>query len=438
MRSALWDTTTGLASFHLHLDEIRGLLDNRRTLLLLHVTCGELGLVEAIYGWQVLDRVLRRTAELVESLRGSALSHRAVLAMNGVAGEEILVFEPGASDDAEVGPEQAALIAAAIESVLEDGFNDAGFSSMTPHLAFRVGFAMLEDNPHYRFERIVYRAVEQARSLEARREERRQAEWGSELRRIIQEQAFVTLYQPVVRLDTLEVFGHEVFSGGPDGGPLREPGFLFAMSERFGASRELDRLCRFAALNGPGEQGPGHGKVFLNTRPGNLSDPEWGGSRLLECLASHGLTRSDVVVEFPESGVPEPRFYRGAPAELRDLELVREASGVLRDHGFGIALDDVGTGRSSLEVIESVRPDYLKIDRSLVGGLDRNLLKQDVVASLLQIATKVGAEVIAVGIETRAELEALRSMGATLGQGFLFGRPSPTPHQGRLAIGSIA
>src|SRR5207249_869047 len=106
LKSALWDRTTGLASFHFHIDELRAFLDNRRQVGLLHVTCGELGLVESIYGWQVLDRVMERAVEVVRGLQGRMLSRRALLAVNGVAGEEILVFEPGEDASEEIGPRE--------------------------------------------------------------------------------------------------------------------------------------------------------------------------------------------------------------------------------------------------------------------------------------------------------------------------------------------
>jgi EAL domain-containing protein (putative c-di-GMP-specific phosphodiesterase class I) len=412
LKSALLDRTTGLASYHLHLDDLRTLLDDRRGCALVHVSCAELGLVESIYGWQVLDRVLQRAVNLVSALRGKYLSSRAVMALNGVAGEEIILFEPGEADSGEITSEQAARIASAVAGVLEDGFGSEEFASMTPKLAFRAGYAIVEDDPQFRFERIVYRAVERARTQQARREERQRTEWEGELKRILREREVVTLYQPVVRLDTLEIIGYEAFTCGPAAGPLKTPGLLFAISDRLGLSKDLDRLCRHAALAGAGAIRR-RAKLFLNTRPANLIDPEWWGKDLAERLSQVGIQPSDIVIEIPERALDDPR------ALIEPLT-------ALRAHGYAFALDDVGTGYSSLMAIEVLRPEYLKVDLSLVHGVDRSLLKQEVISSVLQIANRLGAKVVAEGIEREEELRELRRSGAQLGQGYLFARPGPS------------
>ena len=390
---------------------MRTLLDENPSLALLQVTCGDLGLVESIYGWQVLDRVMWKAVDLVRGLQGGALSPRVILALNGIAGEEILIFEPGEDAGKGIDAEEAARRASAVARALEAGFGSEGFHSMTPKLSFRVGYSLIQENPHFRFERIVYRALEQARTRQAKREQRRQTEWGAALRRIIRDGEVTTLYQPVVRLDTLEVVGYEAFSCGPGSGPLSAPGMLFALSERLGVSGELDRVCRRAAVRRAGPL-PGEMKLFINTRPGNLADPEWGSEELLESLSRVHLRPEDVVIEVPEGAVADAEALRG-PVEC------------LRGRGFRIALDDVGTGYSSVRSIEAVRPDYLKVDLSLVHEVDRSLLKQEVLTSLLQIAARVGAQVIAEGIETEEELSTVRRSGAHMGQGYFFARPSP-------------
>jgi len=84
----------------------------------------------------------------------------------------------------------------------------------------------------------------------------------------------------------------------------------------------------------------------------------------------------------------------------------------------------VGTGYSSIQTITHVRPLYLKVDQSLVRGVEDNLLKQELIASLLVLAQKVSAQVIAEGIQTSRELGMLKELGVSLGQGYLFGMPS--------------
>ena len=97
----------------------------------------------------------------------------------------------------------------------------------------------------------------------------------------------------------------------------------------------------------------------------------------------------------------------------------------LRRLGFLVAIDDVGTGYSSLQTVSEVAADFLKIDISLIKNIHQSLIKQDLVHSLLQVASRTRTRVIAEGIETEEEYRALRACGVRLGQGFYFARPAP-------------
>ena len=88
-------------------------------------------------------------------------------------------------------------------------------------------------------------------------------------------------------------------------------------------------------------------------------------------------------------------------------------------------MDDTGAGYAGLEELLEIEPDYIKIDRAVVSGVDEGPARQDVLASLMQLAEKMGAEVIGEGLDTIEELEMLACLGIRLGQGWLFGRPTP-------------
>jgi EAL domain-containing protein (putative c-di-GMP-specific phosphodiesterase class I) len=135
------------------------------------------------------------------------------------------------------------------------------------------------------------------------------------------------------------------------------------------------------------------------------------GEGVASALRDAGLEPSDLVLEVSE---------RRADA---DPELFAASARRVREGGFGLALDDVGTGYATLGTLERVRPDFLKMDVSIVRGIHENLIKQEMLASLVHIARRLGAEVVAEGIETAAETATLRAAGARFGQGYLFARP---------------
>ena len=127
------------------------------------------------------------------------------------------------------------------------------------------------------------------------------------------------------------------------------------------------------------------------------------------------------------------RAWISEQESVRNLSAFREALSDYRRLGFQFALDDTGAGYAGLEELLEIEPDYIKIDRAVVSGVDQDPACQDVLAAWLQLAEKMGAEVIGEGLDTLEELEMLARLGIPFGQGWLFGRPTPL----RVAEGSV-
>src|SRR6202040_1537910 len=126
-----------------------------------------------------------------------------------------------------------------------------------------------------------------------------------------------------------------------------------------------------------------------------------------------------VVLEFSER---EP---------VPDLALLQRIAAELRARGFRIAVDDAGAGHASMRVIAELRPEFIKVDRSLITAIDADRARRALVVALLSFSGHIGARVIAEGIETQREQETLQSLGVQFGQGWLLGRPVlPHPLKG--------
>ena len=137
--------------------------------------------------------------------------------------------------------------------------------------------------------------------------------------------------------------------------------------------------------------------------------------RTLELLNAYGIPAEQVVIELTEQ----------TPTD--DFELLDKALHHYRAMGFGIALDDLGAGYSSLRMWSELRPDYVKIDRYFIDGIHQDAVKREFVESILKIARASRAQVIAEGIELAEELTVLSEMGVDLVQGYLLGRPQELP-----------
>lgn len=413
LRGALHDRITGLPAYPLLFDTLRNLLDRRRHLGVLHVDIANLEMVESLYGWQVFDRILARVADSLRRAAGDDLPPTALLAVNGVAGDRFVAFVPEVQGGTEVRTDDLVRIASALQARLEREFDGEDFAGLSPRLVFRVGHSLLSENPFYRFERRVHAAVEEARALSQRRGRRWQMTRGAELRKIIRDAAVSTVFQPVVDLLTRDVIGYEAFARGPKDTHFEMPSAMFALSSRLGVSAELDRLCRTTALGDSGKVvGRGSARLFLNVLASSIADPVWFRESLSDLLVAAELRPADLVLEVSE---------RGADSDVARLA---GAFAALRGLGFGVALDDVGTGYASLATLEQVRPDFLKVDVSLVHGVHQNLIKQELLSSLVNIGKRIGAEVIAEGVESENEASAVSDAGAKYGQGFLFAGPA--------------
>ncbi|MGY1722156.1 diguanylate cyclase domain-containing protein [Blastococcus sp. SYSU DS0533] len=220
------------------------------------------------------------------------------------------------------------------------------------------------------------------------------------------------MYQPVVDLLDGTLVAVEALSRGAPG-PQEPAAALFAAARASGALVDLDEACLRSALQGAG-QGAGAVTVFVNVEPATLSAL---GPRRLSALADVVAENVRVVVEVTERDLLE-----------RAAELVRGVQ-VLRDLGWGVALDDAGAEPKGLALMPFLRPDVIKLDLALVRG-HTTLQTAAVVNAVRAEAERSGAVLLAEGIETERHLDRALAMGARLGQGWMFGRPGPLPTGG--------
>jgi diguanylate cyclase (GGDEF)-like protein/PAS domain S-box-containing protein len=230
-----------------------------------------------------------------------------------------------------------------------------------------------------------------------------------------------SVFQPIVELDTGRVVAYEALARGPEG-PLERPDALFAAAREDGRLAELDAACRAAALSGALERGlRAPLTLFVNVEPEVLDRAPMEELLAIASTAPGGLR---VVLEITE------RALATRPAELlRTVERVRAV-------GWGVAVDDVGADPLSLAFMPLLRPDVVKLDLRLVQERPGPAIAE-IMNAVNAHAERTGAVVLAEGIEDAAHLDMARALGATLGQGWLFGRPGPGPVEGA-PTGSLA
>jgi EAL domain-containing protein (putative c-di-GMP-specific phosphodiesterase class I) len=222
----------------------------------------------------------------------------------------------------------------------------------------------------------------------------------------IAERAVDVALQPIVDLASGELAGLEALSRFRDG---RGPDAWYGEARETGQGLELDRLAFTNALRLL-RRLPPRCYLSINASPELIRDP---ALRLELCSGRHDLER--LVVEITEH------------VQIGNYPHLHDALAPLRERGVRLAIDDTGAGYASLSHVLQLRPDVIKIDRSLIADVTGDPARRSLVTALVLLALDLAATVTAEGVETPAELETLATLGVDHAQGFLLGRPSPDP-----------
>jgi len=413
MKRGLYDRNTGLYSYQYHFDDLQQMAERRPALGVVHLEISGLDRIEGSCGWQVFDRILERVARELQALRGFLYPPSGLLSVIGVHGGSFLLFLSETLRGGELTGAELGTVAGKIRQRLVQVLRHEVPAGIVPEVEICAGHSLVHCEPVFRIERLIYRAIDEARNLAVRVASREDRRVDAELRQIIQSGMVETHFQPIIDVASQEIHGYEALTRGPRGTMLEAPTALFGVSDRMKVSPLLDSVCRRRALHAARGLESGM-KLFLNSLPATLANPRFAEEYADDLRTNRNLSAASVVLEITER------------TGIDDFEEFGRRLERLRAKGFQVAIDDVGTGYSSLQTISEVRPEYLKIDLSLVKNIHQSLIKQEIVSSILQIGERIGARVIAEGIESEEEFQIVKGFGVRLGQGYYFGAPAPT------------
>ncbi|BBD57454.1 diguanylate cyclase/phosphodiesterase with GAF sensor [Nostoc sp. HK-01] len=240
-----------------------------------------------------------------------------------------------------------------------------------------------------------------------------QSEW---LVNMLAKERFTTHFQPIVSIqNTSEIYGYESLLRGLDEkGNLLSPGPILELATEAGLLPQLDRLARLSTI-AQFSRYQVNGKIFVNFTPTALYDPASCLRSTVEAIDQAGIAHDQVVFEVVESDSPQ---------DLAHLKVVLQ---YYRDRGFLVALDDLGSGYSGLNLLHQLRPDFIKLDIELIRDVHQDLYKASITEKIIEIAHKLNIHTVAEGIECIEELNWLREKGATFAQGYLIAQPHPVP-----------
>jgi EAL domain-containing protein (putative c-di-GMP-specific phosphodiesterase class I) len=229
----------------------------------------------------------------------------------------------------------------------------------------------------------------------------------------LESENYQSWFQPIVDGQALQapLYAHEaLFRMFDNHGALIPPDTVFALAGDSELLFNLDLAARRCAVESA-SKAKLPGKLFINFNPSSIYDPAYCLRETAAAINALGLKPADIVFEITETH------------RARDEAHLTGILSFYRSAGFGVALDDIGSGYASLNLLQKLRPDYAKIDMDLIRDIDKDGFKQTIVSHLIDIARTSGILTVGEGVETAAEAAWLRNAGISFMQSFYFGRP---------------
>lgn len=282
------------------------------------------------------------------------------------------------------------------------------YPSLQPE--FESGYMFVEKKNYS----IIHSVESARRQAIAMAEKRVKSEWTEmvySIKQIISKKDIKILAQPIIDVATKEVWALEMLTRGPIGTVLESPLSLFSVARQTGMLYELEMLVLEKVLRQIKETRC-RKNIFVNCTPLTLGNIRFTRDikKLMQPYAS--ISPQQITIEITEND-----SIHGLKNFIYNIKM-------LRLMGYKIAMDDTGSGYSSLSIISDIMPDIIKIDRSVISNIDKNTVKESMLQGLMLIAREAGSLVVAEGIENEEEASVLRRNNVDLAQGFFYARPS--------------
>ena len=403
------DHASELPSLPSMIHDVKSLMEQSGYIGLLLVDLEPLSEVEADCGPEVYNALIAKVAREVAKVRGEVMRVGDLFCSVRPLGEQLVLFleKPRCSET--ISP-------AALESVA-----DRLWLALAPRIAeltrpygvkgkIRLGYALAMQNPMIQTERLIYRALDQARVMAGDYSRRVSARARERMRDLIVNRQLTTVFQPMVNMPDGKVQAYEALIRGPEDSDLFTPAMLFGLAANADLVGELDRACCETVLTYANDLPEGT-LLFANVLPTLINDQGFRDRMIAQVSSMARLGPHRMVLEINEG------------VAIRSYDVLSKGIDELRAQGIRVAVDDLGSGYANLDHVLRLRPDFLKLDISMVRGVHLSSVKQALIASMVAVGKAVGATVIAEGIEEAEEREALIALGVGWGQGYLFARP---------------
>lgn len=394
------------------MEKILEIFESQRSLGIIYLDVYNLTKIENDFGSDIYDSVQRDLTDAIFSLQGKYLRKKDLVIKCHQYDDSFLIVLSKKRNIGGTRKNDLETITRRIHAHINSGIFFTTYKWLKRKPKLRVGYSFIVKNNLLHPQRMVYRAISEARVMSSFHIYNTEIRYKESLQQIILDEEIKTVYQPIVYAGSGEIFSYEALSRGPEGSEFFNPLFLFEIAKDSELLFELDNVCRKKAIDNAVALDPKL-KLFINALPTTIHEPSFREVYLKEFMEKYKLRPENLVFEITESlAIQNNETFM---ADIRRYTA----------DGYQIAIDDTGTGYSSFETILKIKPDYIKIDISMIRNVDTDPLKQTMIEALVNIASSINARTVAEGIETIPEYRKVKELGVDFCQGYLFSKPGP-------------
>lgn len=401
------DTSTIIKEYSV----IETVLDQARFIACITIQIPHLRRAEYQYGSHIYNDLLVQTNSILKELKNKIFRSEDILIIDLFEVDTFVLFlSPPRDDNTQMLDHIEPMVERARREI-EDRIFNLFYPYTKEYSKPAIGYSLIINNPMVNNMRLIMGLVHQSKRMGEFLAERQKYQSLYQLQKLILNNEVRTVFQAIVDVKSLAVIGYEALSRGPTDSEFSSPLLMFLLATEFGLTFELDSLCRKTAFESARHIDTDT-KIFVNTLPMTIHDPEFRGQYLQDLLNDLKIKPENVVFEVNEGlAIDNYELFKGALKDYSDIGIVH-------------ASDDIGRGYADLERILELAPGFMKLDISMVRDIDQSYIKQQMVKAMISLAHNISSKIIAEGVERKDEFETLKALGVDYVQGYLFGLPS--------------
>ncbi|MEG6520990.1 GGDEF domain-containing protein [Desulfotomaculum sp. 1211_IL3151] len=404
------------------LEKLHQMMSAKSEIILIYVDIVDFHQVVQLSGDNIARKVLNLLHEALKHRTAQITNCSGEIVVENLWGDDFLII---LQQETSISKEQLIKMATALRITLEENLKLDLIKLTGNSLKLHIGCSIINCCNNKTPEQALYNALKEAQRVAKGTWSQQTVHLLGEFNDLLEKKDFRILYQPIVSLQTGEVLGWEALTRGPKDSAFFSPAVIFNFAEEVGCLFPLEKICRELAINNFGQVNEFQ-KLFLNIHPYTVNDPQFVKGETRKLLDDGKVSPNNVVFEITERH------------SINDFSQFNKTLSHYRGQGYQVAVDDAGAGFSSLQTIAEIRPEYIKIDASLVRDISTNRVKRALLETFVTFAQKIGCRIIAEGIETEKELATLCSIGVHYGQGYFLARPAfPKPNLSSQALKKI-